>query len=223
MPALTIEVFADVTCPWCYLGERRLRRALEEVCAEQPDLTVVRRWRPFELQPDLPPEGVAWRTFARTRFGGWERATVLFERMEQLGRAEGIRFRFDKIQKANHTRDAHRLILFARQHDREWAMVEALFAAYFTQGRDLNSRKDLRALVREVGLDEAAALDYLASGAGVDEIEASQQSARRIGVRGVPCYILNGHPPLVGAQPTALLAQALRAAIASPAGTNDPE
>lgn len=219
MPILTLDVFADIACPWCYVGERRLGRALEEVRTQLPEVTVTQRWRPFQLQPNLPPEGVAWRTFARTKFGGWERAEVMFERLEHLARPDGIRFHFDKIQKANNTQDAHRLILFARQHDREWAMVEALFAAYFTQGRDLNSKKDLRTVVHEVGLEEAAAMAFLASDAGKEEVQESQHVANQLGIRGVPYFILNQRHALSGAQPTATFVEAILQVCQEPAAS----
>ena len=111
---ITIDLYADIACPWCYLGEARLQKAL----ALRPELQVTEVWRPFQLQPQLPPAGLPWRGFAEQKFGGWERARGMFGQLTQLGHVEGLAFDFEHIQKANNTADAHRLILFA-EDDRQ--------------------------------------------------------------------------------------------------------
>ena len=202
---MLIEIYADIACPWCYIGERRLERAL----AERPGLRVERQWRPFQLQPDLPPGGLPWAEFSRTKFGGDERAQAAFAAVAQHGAGEGIDFRFDRMSTAANTANGHRLILFAARRGLEWPMVEALFAAHFTHGRDLSDDEQLVALAVEAGLPEATTRDYLASDEGMAEALASQAEARYLGITGVPFFIFDRRFGLSGAQPLAVFRQAL--------------
>lgn len=202
---MIVDVYADVVCPWCYIGERRLERAL----AQRPDLPVERRWRPFQLQPAMPEEGVAWSEFARHKFGGLAGAQAAFAKVSALGAAEGISFAFDRVASAPNTVDAHRLILFAARHGRQWEAAEALFAAYFSDGRTLNDRDDLVAVATAAGLDAAEVRSYLAGSDGVAEVQASQDEANRLGVGGVPFYVIDGRYALSGAQPVAVFLQTL--------------
>lgn len=201
---MTIDVFADIGCPWCYIGEKRLFAALAQ---RELDATV--RWRPFQLQPQLPETGVPWREFAEQKFGGWERAQAGFRHVERAAADDGIAFDFDHIASAANTTDAHRLILFAREHGREWAMAEALFRGYFAEGRDLNDEDDLFAITESTGLDPDDAADYLASDAGRDEVTESQDLARQLGISGVPFTVLDGRLGLSGAQPVETFVRAL--------------
>jgi|SRR5579884_356020 len=202
---MRIEVYSDVACPWCYIGERRLTRALEQ----RPDLHVERVWRPFQLQPDLPPSGLPWDEYAAAKFGGAERARAMFARVTEVAAGDGLEYHFERIPTAANTMDAHRLILFAREYGKEWAMAEALFAAYFTHGADLADRDQLVAIATGSGLPEDAARAYLASDAGVAEVAASQEEAAALGIGGVPFYIFDGRYAVSGAQPVALFLRAL--------------
>ena len=194
-PPMQIEVYADIACPWCYIGERRLERAL----AERPDLRVERHWRPFQLQHDMPAGGVPWGEFVERKFGGPARAQTGFAQVATAGQGEGIRFAFDLMPKAPNTRDAHRLIRFAADRGREWAMAEALFAAYFSEGGDITDREQLVALAEHVGLDPAAARACLADDDYGPEIDAAQGAARERGVSSVPLFVFNGRYALSGA------------------------
>jgi predicted DsbA family dithiol-disulfide isomerase len=127
MSPLKIEVFADIACPWCYIGEHRLERAL----AARPELQVEWRWRPFQLQPNLPASGIPWDTFASAKFGGAARAQAMFEHVAGVGAEEGIQFAFDRIATAPNTADAHRLILFAQETGRQRDAALALFRAFY--------------------------------------------------------------------------------------------
>jgi predicted DsbA family dithiol-disulfide isomerase len=200
-----VEVYADVVCPWCYIGKKRLESAL----ALRPGLSVERRWRPFQLQPDLPREGVTWREFAQQKFGGWERAQSMFAHVAQTGAADGIDFNFDRVASAPNTLDAHRLILFAAEHNREWEMVDALFAAYFKEGRNLNDLSHLAEIAAQVGLDARQVSDYLAGSANEDAVNASQETAYELGIHGVPFYIFDNRYALSGAQPVKAFLYAL--------------
>ena len=145
---MKIDVHADVVCPWCYVGEKRLDKAL----AARPDLAVEKRWRPFQLRPEMPETGLPWREFALDKFGGEENMRRAFAHVAAAGEPEGARFDFDRVASAPNTVDAHRLILHAREHDMEWEMADALFRGYFAEGRNLNDREDLTSTARQACL-----------------------------------------------------------------------
>lgn len=208
---MQIEVYADIACPWCYIGERRLRNAL----AQRPDVAAEFHWRPFQLQPGLPPQGVPWREFAERKFGGWHRVEEVFARLNEAAAGEGITFSPEAIVSAANTRDAHRLILLAAEQGLAWEMADALFAAYFAEGRDLNDEEHLVAVATGVGVDAAAARALLASDRYGDEVEASQQLAGEYGIQGVPFTIFEGRYALPGAYPLDVVLEAIDAAPAA--------
>jgi predicted DsbA family dithiol-disulfide isomerase len=194
---MKIDVYADIACPWCYIGEKRLEQAL----SMRPDLQVELQWRPFQLRPEMPKEGVRWSDFEVQKFGGHERAQQIFARVTSVGAEDGIDFRFDRIQVAPNTLDAHRLVLFAREHGREWEAVEALFVGHFTQGRDVGDPDTLVQIAQEIGLDAGAVRDYLRSDRNADVVSGSQEEAYSVGVQGVPFYVFDDQYALSGAQP----------------------
>lgn len=205
MNTIRIDVFADVACPWCYIGLKRLERALQDT----PNLRVERVWQPFQLQPALPPDGVAWQPFAHAKFGGPDRMRSAFEHVVQAAQDDGIRFNLDGIARASNTRDAHRVILHARDHGLEWVVAEAMFRAFFTDGRNLSDPDTLVAVATESGLEPSGVRAMLSSDAFIAEVQSSQFQAARLGVRGVPFYVLEGRYGLSGAQPVSAFVQAL--------------
>lgn len=198
-----IDLFADIACPWCYIGEQRLAAAL----AGFPDLSVVWRWRPFQLQRGLPPAGVPWAEFVANKFGA--DAASAFERVREVGGAAGLDLRFDRITRAPNTVDAHRLILLAQEADRGREAAEALFRAYFTEGRDVTDLDVLAQIATEVGLDEQRVRSYLAGERGRDEVVESQEMAGKLGISGVPFYIFNGRVAISGAQESETFTRAI--------------
>lgn len=194
---MLIEVYADVVCPWCYVGEKRLDKALRE----RPDLEVEKRWRPFQLRPEMPAGGVAWRPFALEKFGGEENMRRAFAHVAAAGEPDGVRFDFDRVASAPNTVDAHRLIGHARQHDSEWETADALFRGYFVEGRNLNDADDLARMAGEAGLDPETARAFLAGGAGTEEVRESQRTAAELGIGGVPFYVVDGRYAVSGGQP----------------------
>lgn len=194
--AVHIDIYADIACPWCYIGEARLQRAL----ATQPDLNVTEAWRPFQLQPQLPPESLPWRAFAERKFGGWERVLGMFAQLTELGQAEGLAIDFERIVKANNTADAHRLILLAEENGKGLAAANALFKAYFEDGEDLNSSRALPSVAKRVGLEPERVQSYLESHAGKAEVAASQERAANLGISGVTFYVFNDTYGVSGAQ-----------------------
>lgn len=204
---MTIDVYADIACPWCYLGRARLKRAL----ADRPGLDVSLNWRPFQLQPDLPSDGQDFRTVLEKKFGQWSRVEQMFERLERLGDEEGLTFDFDKIEAAPNTRDAHRLILWAQEHDRGDELATRLFRAYFSEGRNVSGREVLVECAADVGLDSDEARSLLESDRYAQAVRDSQRKAQRRGVTGVPCYVFDDQHAVTGAQPVEVFGEALDA------------
>ncbi len=200
-----IDVFSDVVCPWCYIGERRLERAL----GLRPELRVERRWQPFQLRPEMPSGGEDWNVFVRDRFGGAARAKAAFAQVMEAGATEGIAFAFDRVASAPNTADAHRLILLARQHGREWEAANALFAAYFEKGRNLSRRDELVEIMASIGLHVEEVSAYLLGNDGQDEVVSGQQFAAEFGIHGVPFYVFDGRYAISGAQPIEVFVKAL--------------
>ena len=204
---MILDVYADVVCPWCYIGERRLERAL----ALRPGIEIERRWRPFQLQPGMPEGGTPWQVYARRKFGGELNARGAFARLTAVGESEGIRFDFDRIASAPNTVDAHRLILLAGEMERgvQWRMVDALFEAYFSGGRNLNDHEELVEVAVGAGLDADEVRSYLAGEGGKAEVRASQEEAYGRGIQGVPFYVFDGGRTVAGAQPVEAFLQVL--------------
>lgn len=193
---MRIEVWADVVCPWCWIGETRLYRAL----GQRPDVQAEVVWRPFQLQPEMPPEGTPWDEVVRTRFGGPERAATMFQQVAAAGAFDGLRFDFNAIPSAPNTRDAHRLVLHAQQAGVGRQMAEALFAANFTEGRDLGKTGVLADVAAQVGLDRDRAARFLGGGELGRQVDESQAEAASLGITGVPYFVIDGKYAFSGAQ-----------------------
>ena len=205
---MQIDIYADVVCPWCYIGERRLEQAL----AQRPDLQITRRWRPFQLQPSMPKQGVPWGEFAERKFGGARNMQAAFGQVVAAGAADGLEFRFDHVASAPNTVDAHRLIVWADRHGKQWELANALVAAYFTHGRDLNDVEQLVDVAGQVALDADQVRAFLASDEGVTDVQQSQRDAAALGVSGVPFFVFNDQFVVRGAQPVAMFVRALEMA-----------
>lgn len=208
-PLLTVDLWADIACPWCWIGERRLQRALEQ----RPGVRVTLRWRPFLLQPDLPPEGMPWDRFAAAKFGGEDRIRAITAQVAAVGASEGIPFAFHRMTRAPHTLDAHRMVLEAQSRGRGAAMAEALFGAHFQGGRDLNDPEVLRDLAVGAGLPADAVEALLESEERADEVWESADVARRLGIQGVPFFVFGGRYGVSGAQAPDVLLGALDATV----------
>jgi len=206
---LTIDVISDVVCPWCYIGKRRLEAALAKLAASQPELRPRVSWHPFELNPDMPPEGVDRREYVRQKFGDGERARAIYERLVGVGDQVGLALAFDAIRRQPNTRDAHRLIAWGQGLGDADALVERLFRAFFMEGCDIGDRAALAALAGEAGYDAVAARAYLASDEGRELVEAASRRARELGVNGVPFFIFENKVAVSGAQESDTLLEAI--------------
>lgn len=193
---LLIEVVYDLVCPWCYLGVRRLFRTMRR----RPDLLFDLCWRPFLLNPDMPRAGMARSDYVIRKFGGEDRARRLYSSITEIGAAEGVEFRFDRIRRTPSSVDAHRLVRWAAQHDRSNEVAETLFAAHFADGHDIGDHAVLRAIAASTGMDPAAAALFLRSDDDVDAVHADNLRAHRLGINGVPCFVVAGRHAIAGAQ-----------------------
>lgn len=211
--ALTIDVVSDVVCPWCYLGKKRLERTLAK---EPGDIEV--RWRPYQLDPTIPPDGLDRKAYMRKKFGEDGRLEQVHDRLRALGAEEGIAYAFDKIERAPNTLDAHRLIRWAAQAGVQDAVVERLFSLYFEEGRDIDDRKLLVEVARQAGMDADGVDKRLADGADEKQVRQEIAQAQSLGVTGVPFFIVASRFGVPGAQSAEALSAAIDRARKSLAG-----
>jgi len=193
---MRIDIFTDVICPWCLIGGKRLEKAL--ALRPPPDLQI--HWRAFQLNPGMPAEGMERQAYLAAKFGGPESAQRIYDTVGAAGRRSGVAFAFDKITRTPNTVAAHRLIRFADRFGRQDAMVEALFHAYFLEGRNLSDLEALAEIASGAGLDRAAVRGYLDSDEDTETVLAEDAYARKLGIGGVPCFIVDGRYALSGAQ-----------------------
>ncbi|MGA3400528.1 MAG: DsbA family oxidoreductase [Acetobacteraceae bacterium] len=193
---LGIEIVYDLVCPWCFLGARRLMRTLRR----RPDLLFELTWRPFLLNPDMPRLGMARPDYVVRKFGGEDRARRLYASIAEIGRAEGVQFRFERIRRTPSSIDAHRLVRYASRFGRADEMVEALFSAHFTDGRDIGDHAVLLSIAQACGLDPVAVRRFLSADAEADAVHADNLRAHRLGINGVPCFVIAGRHAIAGAQ-----------------------
>ena len=208
---MPVDVVSDVVCPWCYVGKRHLESALATL-AEAGEPVPAVRWHPYELNPGLPAEGVDRREYLERKFGGPARAAQVYERVRRAGTQAGIAFDFERIALQPNTRDAHRLVAWVQTRGDAGPLVERLFRAYFVEGRFVGSHEVLANLAAEAGEDRDAALEFLGSGLGLDEVAQAEARASSLGITGVPFFIVDGRYGLSGAQPAEAFVEALRRA-----------
>ena len=204
---LAVGVVSDVICPWCYIGKRRLEKAIAALDG-QHDVQV--HWHPFQLNPTMPKEGISRKVYRTRKFGSWERSMELDAQVIAVGESEGIHFAFDKSETTPNTVDAHRLVWLAGQNGCQDAVVEALFRSYFTEGRDISERQTLIDVTAEAGLDRQAADTMLNSDDGMDVISNAREMSQRYGVTGVPFFIIDQKITLSGAQQAETFLKAFR-------------
>lgn len=207
--SVTIDIVSDVMCPWCYIGKKRLETALQEI-GDAIEVSV--RWRPYQLDSTLPPEGKNRKQYLEDKFGGPERASQIYGQIEDAGKAEGIPFAFDKIEVSPNTLDAHRLIRWSQSagdgvQDR---LVEILFKDFFLCGKNIGDHAVLIEAASQAGMDGEIVADLLKSEKDSQEVVAEIGQAVSMGVQGVPCFIIDGKYAIPGAQDPATLETAIR-------------
>ena len=209
---VVIDVVSDVVCPWCYIGKRKLEAALETLGRQSPVPETSVRWHPFQLNPDLPPQGIPRKSYLQTKFGGGSRAAEIYARVKAVGADVGIAFDFDRIEIQPNTLAAHRLIAWAQEREDASVtsdLVERLFQAYFMQGRAIGEPAELAQIASEAGLELSAAKAMLASAEGLAAVSAEDREARNVGINGVPFFIFNGTTALSSAHDPETLLEAI--------------
>lgn len=201
--ALTVEVYSDVICPWCYVGKRRLERALQHV---GDTVKTYVAWRPFQLNLTMPKDGMDRTAYLEAKFGSLDTFNEMEQRLLEAGQTEQIAFAFQKIARTPNTFLAHRLIWYAGQQDCQDAIVHQLFKGYFEEGLDIGSTAVLVELGDRVGLQAAP---FLSSNDGVAEVKAEESAGHKLGIRGVPYFIVNGTSAISGAQPVETFVSAI--------------
>ncbi|MEO5323625.1 DsbA family oxidoreductase [Mesorhizobium sp. CC13] len=212
---LTIDVVSDVVCPWCFVGMKRLESALASV----PEVSADVHWRPFQLDPTIPPEGKDRKAYMLAKFSDEARLKQIHANLVSLGAVEGISFDFDAITVAPNTLDAHRLIRWASSSGEgvQGRLVRLLFSSYFEQGKNIGDHRVLVEAAREAGMDTAVVEALLPTDADRDEVTNEIVTASRMGISGVPCFLLEGKYAVMGAQESATLADAIRQVAAAKA------
>ena len=199
----TIDVVSEVICPWCFLGKRRLDVALAAM-----DKDVFIRWRPYMLDPTIPPQGLDREHYMLNKFGA-ERLKTIHDPLIEAGKEIGVPYNFDLITRTPNSLDAHRLIRWAHTVERQTEMVERLFMAYWSEGKDVGDRDVLAQCAGEAGINAQQIRELLDTTQDVEETNAEIQHATNIGVTGVPTFILGQSYALVGAQSPEVLADAI--------------
>ncbi len=209
---VSIDVVSDVVCPWCYIGKRKLESALAGLVAKEPTVKASVRWHPFQLNPDLPQQGIPRKAYLQAKFGGEARAGDIYARVKAVGAEVGIPFDFDRIDVQPNTLAAHRLIAWAQERgdaEATSALVERLFRAYFVEGRAIGDTDELAQIAAESGLELTAAQAMLTSSEGLAVVSSEDREARDVGISGVPFFIFNGSTAVSGAHDPQTLLEAI--------------
>jgi predicted DsbA family dithiol-disulfide isomerase len=208
MTALPIDMVSDVVCPWCFIGKRRLEKAI----ALKPEISVEVRFRPYFLNPWVVRDGISREDYLTTKFGSAERYRSIAQRVAQAAAAEGLTYELDKIKRQPNTLDCHRLILWAGESGNAARMKQRLMDLYFTEGGDLTDRDVLVRAAADCGLDADLVRQRLADDTDVARVEREAETAKEAGIEGVPCFIFGGLIAVSGAQAPEYLAQAIERA-----------
>ncbi|HUO87838.1 MAG TPA: DsbA family oxidoreductase [Rhizomicrobium sp.] len=211
---MQIDVVSDTVCPWCFIGKRRLARAL----AMRPDVEAQVFWRPYRLDPTIPKEGVDRKAYLKAKFGDGPRNSAMGEALRSEGASEGIEFAFDKIARTPNTLDSHRLIRWAGSAGRQDEVVDRLFNAYFLEGRDIGDPGVLVDIAAAAGMDSELVGELLAGDADLAQVEREAGMASQMGITGVPTFIFDSRFMISGAREPEILARIIDRAQAAAAG-----
>lgn len=218
---VTLDIISDPICPWCYIGKARLDAAIAETGLNPFRIT----WRIFELNPEMPPEGMDRQTYLEAKFGGAEGAERVCSRVREEAERSGLELRFERIRRTPNTFDAHRLIRWAHAAGAQNEVADGLFRRYFERGEDISDHAVLLEVAGAAGLEREVVARLLAGDADREALRNEEAAIRRMGVAGVPCFVIAGRYVLQGAQDTATWKQVLAeldAALARPADEPPP-
>jgi predicted DsbA family dithiol-disulfide isomerase len=202
---MQIDIVSDTVCPWCFIGKRRIERAM----ALRPDVKFDVVWRPYRLDPSIPREGVDRRAYLKAKFGGSPRTSAMGEAIRSEGESEGIAFAFDKIARSPNTLDSHRLIRWSANAGKQDQIVERLFQAYFIEGQDIGNSAVLSEVAAKAGMDGALVARLLAGDADLVSVEREAGLANEMGITGVPTFIFDSKFMISGAREAELLVRVI--------------
>ncbi len=202
---MQIDVISDSICPWCFIGKRRLEKAIEA----RPQMTFSVMWRPYQLNPDTPREGYDRKAYMQAKFGGTDQAKGVYKVVQATAKEEGLEFALEKQKRIPNTLDSHRLNHWAHTAGVQDAVVEGIFRAYFMEGQDIGDPAVLVKIAREAGMDAGVVAKLLASDTDRELVLREEAVARRMGVTGVPCFIVDQRLVMVGAQETDMILRAI--------------
>src|SRR6267143_3395912 len=216
----SITIYSDLICPWCYIGKRRMEEALRQLPA---DMQVSRSWHPFQLNPDMPREGLNRKMYRSKKFGSWERSKEMDAQVAAAGKNVGIEFRYDLQTHTPNTFDSHRLVWLAGTSGVQDAVVEALSRAYFCEGVNFADPQRLIEVGTSAGMDAAELKRFFTSEDGASAVREEEQRARMLGISGVPLYVINEAVSFSGAQPAETFLEALRTTPAKKSVNGNPD
>ncbi len=205
-----LEIFSDLICPWCYIGKVRFEKALESLEGAQ-NLEVV--WRPFQLNPTMPAEGISRREYRIRKFGSWEYSQELDAQVVAAAKGEGLDFNFEIAEKTPNTFLGHKLVKFAEQHDCQDAVVDELFNAFFCEGKDIGDRNFLLQVAVRSGLNEAETSKAFDDSKLSEIVSAEEARGRSLGINSVPSFVENDQVLFSGAQQPKVIAETLKAKV----------
>ena len=205
---MKIDIISDTVCPWCFIGKRRLERAL----AMRPNITAEITWHPFQLNPEMPPDGIERQIYLKAKFGSPERAKDIYRAVDQASVGEKLDLQLDDIKRMPNSLQSHRLLHYARRHDKQDVVAENLFQSYFFYGIDIGSIAHLIKIAAESGLDGEDVRSYMESSEDIELVRGHDLQSRKLGVSGVPCFIIAEEYAISGAQESEVFLQVFDAA-----------
>lgn len=208
----TLDIFSDPVCPWCYLGKANLDRALEQ----HPEHPFIIEWHPFQLNPDMPPEGVDKRSYLLERFGSQQQLDTIHQRFRDIARQNGVQMDPDTPKRIPNTLNAHRVIHWAGLEGRQSFAVAALMRAYWVEGRDIGNLVVLADIAAGIGMNRAVVERLLTSDADLDTVTSREAHARKRGVNAVPTFLIANTYVVSGAQPPEMWGKAIAEIAAQP-------
>lgn len=205
---MKIDIISDTVCPWCFIGKRRLERAL----AMRPNITAEITWHPFQLNPEMPPDGIERQIYLKAKFGSSERAKNIYRAVDQASVGEKLDLQLDDIKRMPNSLQSHRLLHYARRHDKQDVVAENLFQSYFFYGIDIGSIAHLIKIAAGSGLDGEDVRSYMESSEDIELVRGHDIQSRKLGVSGVPCFIIAEEYAISGAQESEVFLQVFDAA-----------